>query len=97
MNQLPFFYQLLSNIYFLHSLMSQLTTLFHYSTSSGAVLLACRSNAPYTEYCSSCVGGCVGWKTRGSAPTIGGKAFVPLRPFLPLYSLFSPLRLNLRS
>lgn len=45
MNQLPFFYQLLSNIYFLHALMSQLTTLFHYSTSSGAVLLACKSSA----------------------------------------------------
>ncbi len=45
MNQLPFFYQLLSNISFLHALMSQHTTLFHYSTSSGAVLLACRSSA----------------------------------------------------
>lgn len=45
MNQLPFFYQLLSNISFLHALMSQHTTLFHYSTSSGAVLLACKSSA----------------------------------------------------
>ena len=52
MNQLPFFYQLLSNIYFLHALMSQLTTLFHYPTSSGAVLLACKSNAFRTlEHC----------------------------------------------
>ena len=47
MNQLPFFYQLLSNIYFFHALMSQLTTLFHYSTSSGAMLCTIGSSALY--------------------------------------------------